>query len=147
LERQHWSYIGDFCCPHLARSQKHSAQSLQALPLVVLMIAIYASLHLRTLRARRRELISRISADTLVVVDVFRTGLRSSSELLSIELPWKAVRVIYNHKGRIEVESDALVIYVPAASFADPEALNAAEMTIRRAWREALLQGDTAAAT
>jgi hypothetical protein len=103
-------------------------------------LAGYSFLYVHRLRSQRKALISRIVADMPVIVEVFSGGLRSPSELLSIEVPWPAVREIGPRKGRIEVECDAIVIYVSALGFADHEAFIAAEKTIRQAWRQALLQ-------
>lgn len=113
---------------------------LQALPLIALALADYSFLYVHRLRSQRKALISRIVADMPVIVEAFSGGLRSSSELLSIEVPRPAVREISARRGRIEVECEAIVIYVSSVGFADYEAFIAAQKTIRQAWRQALLQ-------
>lgn len=115
-----------------------STVALQLLPLILLFVALYATLHIRATRRRRRAMISRLQPDHFVDVDIFAAGVRTSAAQASVEVDWPGVRDIIADDGRIELECESFVIYVPARAFENYAAYAEAAKLMRRLWHDAV---------
>jgi hypothetical protein len=112
--------------------------ALQLLPLVLLIVALYAMLHRRATRRRRHALLSRLQPGLYIDVDIFSAGLISSSGGFAIEIDWPVVRDIFVEAGRIELECESFSVYIPERAFSNRAAFNEAAREIRNLWREAV---------
>jgi hypothetical protein len=112
--------------------------ALQLLPLIILILALYAFLYVRALRRQRNALVSRLEPNVFVDVDIFPEGIRLSSDQMRIELDWLAVRAVFADGSRIEIECESIALYLPERAFTDRKAFAEAAKTIRNLWREAL---------
>lgn len=111
--------------------------TLQLLPLVMLIVALYVVLHLRVTKRRRRALASRLDPNRIIDVDIFTQGIVSSSGHVTVELAWAGVTNIVLDGGRIEIECESFAVYLPERAFANRAAFVQAAKDLRGLWREA----------
>jgi hypothetical protein len=111
--------------------------AIQLLPLVLLIVALYVTLHLRIARRRRKALVSRLDPNLVIDVDIFSKGIVSSSGRFTVEIDWPAVTDIVVNGSRIEVECESFAIYLPERAFANRAAFGEAAKELRKLWREA----------
>lgn len=70
--------------------------TLELLPLILLVGALFVFLYARRVRRRRRALISRLRPGVFVDVDIFSKGISvSSGGQSTVEVDWPAVRNIF----------------------------------------------------
>lgn len=112
--------------------------ALQLLPLILLFAALYAVLHVRTTRRRRRAMISRLQPNHFVDVDIFSGGVSTSAAQARVEVDWSGVRDIIADGGRIELECESFVIYIPTRAFENYAAYAEALKAMRRLWHDAV---------
>lgn len=110
----------------------------QLLPLVLLIIALYALFHIRAIKRRRRALLSRLNADLVIDVDIFIQGLTSSSDGLSIDIDWSCVSSVVIDSKRIEIECECFSVYIPERAFENRKAFTRAAREVRDLWRDAV---------
>lgn len=111
--------------------------TLQLLPLIFLLVALYFFLQRRQAKRNRSALRSRLQPALFIDVDIFTKGVAISGGHAAAEVDWPAVRNIFVVGNRIEIEGEDFVTYIPARAFSDREALIAAAKKIRNVWREA----------
>jgi hypothetical protein len=110
---------------------------LQLLPFFLLLIALlYLRMHYVQKR-RLRAMIERLEPNLFIDIDIYRDGLRLSSEHLTITLEWAAARNVLLNSTRIEFEGESFTTYIPQRAFADRQAFEAAATEIRQLWRDA----------
>lgn len=113
-----------------------SVVAVQLLPVVILVLGLYALLHARTLRRRRSALVARLAPALYIDVDIFPTGISASSGQVAIEVDWPAARNVFVDAGRIEIECESFSLYIPERAFADHKVFTDAAIEIRKLWRE-----------
>lgn len=111
---------------------------VQLLPVVTLVLALYALLRVRTLRRRHSALVARLAPALYIDVDIFPKGISASSGQVAVDVDWPAVRNVFTDAGRIELECESFSLYIPMRAFADPNAFSEAAKEIRKLWREAV---------
>ena len=111
---------------------------VQLLPLILLILALYAILYVRVARSRRRALTSRLEPNLVIDVDIFSQGIATSSGQFSVEIDWPAVRNILLEGNRIEIECESFSLYLPERAFANRAAFTEAARELRKLWHEAL---------
>lgn len=111
---------------------------LQLLPLVLLIVALYAILHIRVARRRRKTLISRLEPNLVIDMDIFSQGITASSGQFAVEIDWPVVRDVLLDGNRIEIECESFSLYLPRRAFTNQAAFNATARELRQLWREAL---------
>lgn len=113
--------------------------ALELLPLILLVVALFAFLYARASRRRRRVLISRLRPGVFVDVDIFSKGICvSNGGQSTVEVDWPAVRNIFAVRDGMEIECEVFVFHIPLRAFASRAAFNEAGQEIRNVWREAL---------
>lgn len=130
-----------FVLPMLAGSSEIAPLgmvALQLLPLLLLVAALYAILHQRTIRRRRTALVSRLERNLVIDVDIFSKGLTSSSGQVTIDIDWAAVTDIVVNGNRIEIECESFATYLPERAFTNRAAFAEAARDLRKLWREAV---------
>jgi hypothetical protein len=115
-----------------------STVGLQLLPLILLVAALYAIVHQRVAKRRRKALLSRLEPDLVVDVDIFAEGIVVASGQSTVETDWTAVKDVLIEGDRIEIECESFAIYLPERAFKDRSAFTDAAAALRRLWREAL---------
>lgn len=111
---------------------------LQLLPLVLLVAALYAVVHRRIAKRRRKALLSRLEPELVVDVDIFAQGIVATSGQSAVETDWTAVKDVLIEGDRIEIECESFAIYLPERVFKDQAAFTDAAAELRRLWRDAL---------
>lgn len=114
-----------------------STALLQFLPLIVMTVLLFLFLFIRSVRQRRKALISRLEPALVVDVDIFTKGIVSSSDQFTVTIDWPAVRDVVLGHDRIEVECEGFLIYAPLRAFPSRAAFNDAARQTRELWREA----------
>lgn len=112
--------------------------AVQLLPLILLLIALYSVLFVRTKTRRRQAIISKLEPGRVVDVDIFAKGVSMSSGKATIEVDWSGVHDIVADSSRIELECEGFVVYIPARAFDGNAAYAAALKDIRHLWRDAV---------
>jgi hypothetical protein len=111
--------------------------TLQLLPVILLILALYVAIYRRAVRRRRNALISRIQPNTIVDVDIFADGMHFASGQLAFDIDWPAVTSIVLDANRIEIECDSFATYLPDHAFANKAAFAETGKVLRRLWRDA----------
>jgi len=110
---------------------------VQFLPILFLLAGFYVILVARLTADRRKIVVSKLEPKMFIDADIYEKGISTSSNQLTVELDWTAVREVLVDANRIDVESEGYVIYFPERAFKSHAEFNDAAGTIRNLWREA----------
>ena len=110
---------------------------LELLPVVLVAGMLVAAFAMRAGIRQQRAIAARLDPKVFVDIDILRQGLRISSGPLLMEMDWTGVRDIVAAGNRLDIETEAYVIYVPERAFASRAAFDEAAGQIRTLWREA----------
>ena len=114
-----------------------SVIAAQLLPLLLLAIGGYVFVMIRNAAMRRRILASKFAGEVFIDIDIYKQGLVTANGRSTVEMDWAAVKNILAGPRRLELESEATLVYIPERAFASRQAFNEAVATIRNFWREA----------
>lgn len=110
---------------------------LELLPVALVVGVLIAAYVMRAGIRQQRAIVARLDPKIFVDIDILRQGLRISSGPMLTEMDWTGVRDIVAAGNRLDIETEAYVIYVPERAFANRAAFNEAAGQIRTLWREA----------
>lgn len=107
------------------------------LPLFAL-LALGIYLLIRRERARRLQVLaSHFASEEFVDVDVFKSGIASSSGGYSLQTDWTAISEVFVQDGLLVAQSEGHASYLPLRAFSNKTDFDEAAATIRKLWRDA----------
>jgi hypothetical protein len=110
---------------------------LQLLPFLLLISALILGRAYYLESLKKLSLASEIAPGAFVDIDVYETGVETSSDETTIWMPWTSVREINVGKRRIELVGDGFTTYFPERAFTDKAAYSNALLTFSKLHRVA----------
>jgi hypothetical protein len=107
----------------------------QLLPFLLLISALILGRSRYLESFRKQSLASELPTHVFIDTDVYENGVETTSDHMTIWMSWSTVRDVNVAKKRIEIVSDAFVIYFPERAFSDKAAFNQAILQVSKFWR------------
>jgi hypothetical protein len=118
------------------------ALTLQLLPLLILLLVLILMRAQRAEQAALGNLENRLRPRVFVDTDIYPDGIRSVSDMISLQVDWASIRNVTITERRIEFEGEAMVLYLPFRAFESRADYNLRTRELRSLWRKARLKED-----
>ncbi|MCV3766898.1 hypothetical protein [Rhizobium sp. TRM95796] len=115
---------------------------LQLLPFLLLISALILGRAYYLEGLKKLSLASEIAPGAFIDIDVYETGVETSSGETTIWMPWTSIREINVGKKRIELVGDGFTAYFPERAFSDKAAYSDALLTFSKLHRAARKASD-----
>lgn len=109
----------------------------EMLPVALAIAAGTFMQHQLSVRARRKNLISRLHADVMIDIDVHEYGMEVARDGQITTFEWTAFKTVDTAKGFLVFEQDDTIFSVPARAFKDQNTYLTQSHEIIRLWKEA----------
>ena len=116
-----------------------TADKLLALLWILLMLVLFNVFMLAwypwVVTRYRKTMIGRMAQDQKVAISADSKGILTKGPTSSFQLDWSEVRSMTKRNGRLELEAETLIVYVPQRAFADEASFDQMVATLE-AFRE-----------
>jgi hypothetical protein len=107
----------------------------QLLPFLLLVSGLILGRSLYLNELRKQSVAAELKRGLFIDTDVYADGIETTSDSVTVWMPWHAVRDVIVGKRGIEILGDAFVVYLPERAFKDREDYSRAFQQFLEFWK------------